>query len=593
MSHPAEDSVHRPARWPADWPILLGTLPRLGPGRLAAAILTLVAAWAGCTGPVLRPPGPDDIELLDPEVQLIGDLAHPYGMNYVKLEGISLVTNLDGTGGDPSPSPRRATLLAEMQRRSVSRPASLLASPDTALVLVRGYLRPGTQKGDQLDVEVRVPSHSDTVSLRGGWLLETQLTEIAVLGHQLHTGHRLATAEGPVLIDPATESDRDRPLRTRGRVLRGGTVLKSRMLGLAIDTRFQSIETSRKIGRAVNKRFHTYIRGIKRGVATPKTDKFVELVVHPRYKDNVGRFMRLVRSIAYEETPLLHQQRMRLLEKQLQDPITCTRAALRFEAIGDEAIETLKRTVAQAGQDPDVRFCAAEALAYLDQTDAVEALAEAIHREPRVRLRALAALSFMDDAVAYDALRDLLDADSAETCYGAFRALSTMPPRDAALSGETLGGQFLFCVLDVKGAPMVHVTRSFRPELVLFGKDQHFQLPLILDAGRHIMIKGDEQSGTVVVSRFVPGEADQRRQVSDRVEDVVRAIVELGGTYPDVVQALQQAKESGALGSRFKVDALPDSEPVGGRSAGDWPATEAAPLGLGNPWPDWLFRDRG
>ncbi len=38
---------------------------------------------------------------------------------------------------------------------------------------------------------------------------------------------------------------------------------------------------------------------------------------------------------------------------------------------------------------------------------------------------------------------------------------------------------------------------------------------------------------------------------------MIRAIVELGGTYPDVVQALQQAKADGALPSRFEVDALP------------------------------------
>jgi hypothetical protein len=35
--------------------------------------------------------------------------------------------------------------------------------------------------------------------------------------------------------------------------------------------------------------------------------------------------------------------------------------------------------------------------------------------------------------------------------------------------------------------------------------------------------------------------------------------VSLGGTYPDVVQALQQAKMDGALESRFEVDALPQS----------------------------------
>ena len=36
-------------------------------------------------------------------------------------------------------------------------------------------------------------------------------------------------------------------------------------------------------------------------------------------------------------------------------------------------------------------------------------------------------------------------------------------------------------------------------------------------------------------------------------------IVAVGGTYPDVVQALQEAKAGGALEGRFEVDALPDA----------------------------------
>ena len=46
--------------------------------------------------------------------------------------------------------------------------------------------------------------------------------------------------------------------------------------------------------------------------------------------------------------------------------------------------------------------------------------------------------------------------------------------------------------------------------------------------------------------------------MSTNVDEVIRAIVDLGGDYPDVVQMLQQAKNSGALPSRFRVNALPE-----------------------------------
>ena len=87
----------------------------------------------------------------------MGNVTQPYGLSYVKIEAVGLVTGLAGTGEDPPPSPQRATLLAEMNRREVEHPNNILASPNTAIVLVRGLLRPGIQAGDHFDVEVRHP----------------------------------------------------------------------------------------------------------------------------------------------------------------------------------------------------------------------------------------------------------------------------------------------------------------------------------------------------------------------------------------------------------------------------------------------------
>ena len=67
-----------------------------------------------------------------------------------------------------------------------------------------------------------------------------------------------------------------------------------------------------------------------------------------------------------------------------------------------------------------------------------------------------------------------------------------------------------------------------------------------------------ENPEELVVSRFVPDEPDQQRIVPNQLEAMIRAIAELGGCYPDVVQALAQAKAQGALSSRFEVDALPE-----------------------------------
>ncbi len=100
----------------------------------------------------------------------MGDFAVPFGLYPVRVEAVGLVTGLNGTGSDPAPSPQRAALLDEMQTRGVTEPNTILASGNTSLVLVQGVLRPGIQKGDHFDVEVRVPGQSETTSLRGGYL---------------------------------------------------------------------------------------------------------------------------------------------------------------------------------------------------------------------------------------------------------------------------------------------------------------------------------------------------------------------------------------------------------------------------------------
>jgi flagellar basal body P-ring protein FlgI len=552
--------------------------------------------------PILRQQSPEaSLDLPPtPDVSLVSDYTHPYGLNYTKIEAVSLVTGLAGTGSDPPPSPQRAALVDDMNRRGVDKPNEVLASPNTSLVLVRAYLRPGIQEGDRFDVEVRIPSRSETTSLRSGWLLPARLTEMAVLGEQIRQGSVLGMAEGAVLVDPSADPKKDPALVTRGRVLGGGVARKSRPLGLVISRQHQSIRLSQQMAAAINKRFYVHVDGRKQGVAVPKTEEFIELALHARYKDNVGRYMRVARNVSVNESAQVLQDRLKLLEHQLTDPLTAANAAIRLEAIGNEqAVEILVNALET--NDPEVRVYAAEALAYLDQTAAVETLAAVARDEPAFRVNALAALSAMDDVMAYDALRDLLSLPSAETRYGAFRALWAMNENDPLVRGEKLGDQFTYHVLDVSGPAMIHVTNSYRPEVVLFGKDQHFALPLVLDAGQNVLVNG-QSGGKIIVSRFKPGQEPQQQTVSTSVDDVVRAIVELGGTYPDVVQALQQAKHDGALRSRFLVDALPAPGRQYDREAAkyeaeddlDAPHTDRqdSPLDVSTPLPDLFTQQR-
>ena len=273
----------------------------------------------------------------EPQTKLIGNFAVPFGTNYIRIEGPVLVTGLPGTGSDPPPGPQPAALLADMEAHNVANPRQLLASPNNSLAWARAYIPPGVRKGDPLDIEVRVPAQSDTTSIRGGFMMETRLEEMAVLAGQVRKGRVLAVAEGPVLVDPVAHGSTDNVSQMRGVVLGGGKALKDRTMGLVLRESDKSVYLSKEIGNALNRRFHTYSKGMKQGVATPKTDAFIELEVHPRYKYNLGRYLQVVRSVALFESPQQQLERLQLLERQLLDPVTSAQAALRLEAIGKTA----------------------------------------------------------------------------------------------------------------------------------------------------------------------------------------------------------------------------------------------------------------
>ncbi len=520
-------------------------------------LLCGIVALAGCSKLNLlsmRSQSPEELALSGGKARLVGDLAAPFGTHSATVHGVTMVTGLRDTGSDPVPSPQRGVLLAELRRRGVANPNRVLASQDTSLVVLRGILPPGVREGDRFDVEVWTIPRSETESLRGGHVLSARMKEMAVLAdHRIHEGHVWAVCEGPVMVDPSAAGPEDRPLLTRGRILGGGIALKSRPLALILKPDHQSVLNAARVEKAVNRRFHTYDQGRQIEVATAKTDEMIELQVHSRYRHNITRYLQVVRAIDLKQRPAEQERRFGELRRRLLTPATAAVAAIELEAIGSNSSEILLEGIKST--DPEVRFYSAEALAYLDREEAAEPLADIARTQPAFRVFALTALSVLDDYSAREQLHELLSTPSAETRYGAFRALWAMRANDPIVMGENLGGQFSYHVLATEGPAMVHVTRSRRSEVVLFGQDQRLLTPLVIKAGKDILVKSVDEG--VAVSRYVVGEPDQRRVVSSSLDDVIRAIVEVGGTYPDVVQALQEAKAAGVLPSRFAVDALP------------------------------------
>ena len=525
----------------------------------------LPMSLSGCTTSAVRLQSPETEEIAEVEskIRLVGGYTTPMGLRGVKVEAIGLVTGLDGTGSDPPPSSRRSMLIDDMQAREVENPNTVLASPNTSLVIVSALIPPGIQKGERFDVEVRAPRKSTTTSLRGGRLLASRLQEIAVMGNRVHKGHERAYAEGLVLVDSYLKGDDDPVNEVRGRILGGGVALASRELRLVIRSDQHSVRLSQLIGVAVNGRFHGYHRGTKKGMATPRTDKYVDLHLHTRYQENVSRYVRVIQSIPLRISAAEQIVYLRMVERQLQDPAMAESAALRLEAIGRDAVEILAKGLEV--NDPVVQFYVAEALAYLDDSRAAETLAAAAER-PAQRRRALAALAAMDQVAAYDQLVELLHVPSARTRYGAFRALRSRNPNDPLISRLDMEGEFHYRTVATTADSMVHVSWREIPEVVVFGDDVQLKMPLVVFAGSRVMVDG-RHGDVIKVSLFRANDADENGHCSPRLSEVLGTIVRLGGTYPEVVEFLQNAKSADYLDARLVVDSIPHQSRLHHRKA--------------------------
>lgn len=504
------------------------------------------------------------------ETPLLSEYMSVQGNTMIVLRGVGLVTGLNGTGGDPSPSALRTQLQNEMSRRGVKDGKRILASRDTAMVVVTAYLPAMVRKNQRFDVRVALLKNSNATSLKGGWLLETRLFEEQnVEGQGSLKGHNYAIAGGAILTNLGVKENREeRQAELMSGTIPGGAIsLTDRDLSIVLRSEKRGSRNSERVATAVSNRFHRYNKyGQRIACAEAKTDAMVNLKTHDNYINNFPRYQAVIRSIALNESDVARRLRMEMLARDILDPEKCQNViagvaacptALQLEAIGDEAIPFLKDSL--ESESFDVRFQAAQSLAYLGDASGVSILHEAARTQPAFRVYALVALSVIDDADAVFVLRELMSDASLETRYGAFRALKELAPQDPSLNPVIFENRFVMYVIESKGEPMVHVTRRRAPEIVLFGPEQALRMPAILNAGRNIRVMGEASQPEVEVIHYQLNAEPKRQKVPNRLIEIVRACGKLGATYPDMVQLLIEAEQQHNFVGQFGIDRLPQA----------------------------------
>ena len=570
--------------------------------RLAVALLVLCClTGAGCQKMRLRAQKPDSDEVGEMKARtlsFIGDQVAVTGLHQIQIESVGLVVNLDGTGGDSPPSLYRRLLIEDMQKRGVRSPQSLLQDPNSTLVVVRATLPPSIRVGERFDVEVAIPEASEASSLRGGYLLEANLAEQAMVpGKGPKSGHTMGKAEGPILVstgdvgEGAKASVLKRGRIPGGGVYTGGLLKQDRLLGLYLKNELRGGRQTERISEAIGRRFFDMVQGRKVPMAKAKTDQYIELRVPERYRDNYMHYLSVIRAIAINETTVEQRERLERLRRKLFTPETAGRGALELEAIGSPEAKLILREGVEH-PNAEVRFYAADALAYMGDSAGARVLVAAARDEPAFRVFALAALATLDrDRETIESLRGLMtqptleESDgvqkeiwSAETRYGAFRALESIDRNHEIVKGDSIYGdsvlrsletpdgekkkgknprpEFVLYLIDSPGEPLVHMTRHRKSEVTLFGSEQKLKTPISLEAG-HILVTAPSGSDVVTISRFEPGRESQRVQTSTRLAEVVRAVGKLDGSYPDVAQLLVMAEKQSNLEGRLEFDALP------------------------------------
>jgi hypothetical protein len=531
--------------------------------------------FLGCntTQQLMRGKTDDDNDRDRYDLKTLRDFVTIDNADPVRVGGVAVVSHLDGTGGDSPVDSYRTLLEDQLVKSGIRNPKKLLANPDYAMVIVNGLIPPGTGEGEPFDVEVTLPRGSKATSLRGGILEKCKLFTYAQAGSlrsdyngssELVLGHPVGTAEGPLLVGMGFDKDEDEARLKKARIYNGGRSRITASLRLKLNPDKQHAAIAGAIEHRLNETFHgAFSAGSKTQVAAAHDNTGIDLNVPPGYRHNLPHFLRVVLSMPLHPPGDLpgadggaaYRQR---LAQDLLDPARTVVAALRLEALGDNgSIGALR-----AGLKSDnvkVRFCAAEALAYRGNSAGVEELATIVQRQPYLRAFALTALASLDQKASRLKLQEILAAATGdEVRYGAFRALMTLNDKDEAAAGELLNDAFWLHHAAPRTEPLVHISTSKRPEIVLFGGEARLETPFALRAGDFCVTATENDKDHCLVAWVPPaGGPPVHRECLFQVDAVLHTLADMGASYPEVIEILHQADQSKSLSCRLRADALP------------------------------------
>lgn len=522
----------------------------------------VIASTAGCQNMIRRGQSPDEplnVSKYEDNAskagpRAIGDICGIFGLDSQKVYGIGLATELNGTGSAPIESGQREHLQRELTlTNDIDTVKELMSDKNSELVIIEGKIPPGARVGDTFDLQIVTMTESDGTSIEGGKVLQSRLRKMAHLGNRVRKGNITAVGGGPVIVKSLVNNTNESEDAVHGVVPGGGRTTADRQISLRIKGDQLDQKTALRITQAVNQRFR-YRTGIGHdGVAEPKTDRIIDVEVPDVYHNNIGRYASVMNQLVFAENSKQQQERLAELEAQMGEPAKSGLVALQLEAIGDKSLPVLRSALSHS--DVEVRFHAAEALAYMGFADGIDEMVAAAESDASYRWHAFAALAALDGRESGNVLSEMLNQPEIELRYGAFKAIRQQNEDDPIVTGDFLPEGFFLHEVDSTADPVVHFSTHKRAEIVIFGSKASLANDfLYVQSG--LTIKGGSD-GTISITAYSPDFDKQQRVCSNQVADLVRTLSELGYGFGDQLKILRQASQNEKLNAEIAINAAP------------------------------------
>lgn len=525
----------------------------------------------------------------DLAVPIVADVANFDNTGPLKVQGVALVTGLAGTGHCPTGYYRNLMeqyLLKNSGPRGGEMPnvpteqnvRQVLDNPNNCLVIVTGFIPGGARKGDRFDVDVTLPDGSKASSLAGGTLKLSLLRVYEATANisnnpnnqnssQILGGHIFAQAKGQLVVGFGNNADATE--LKRGKVWYGGESRIHRPYALIMRNDAKSIRIANDVAQRLNfmyqedprsRALHADFNDAQKQIllngsvtqqlnqahdpsgmgATEMAKAASKDVINVRvpfgYRLDHDRFLHVASVTPLRNgDPNMTGYRQRL-QKMLLDPRDTLLAARRLEALGRDSIPSLKPGL--ESKHPMVRFASAEALAYLGSTLGVEGLTELVQEHSILAKNGTMALANLGESICRDKLAVLLTSDDRALRCAAFHALTLVDESDPRMGGLFLNDTLWLYRIPNAPSPMVYYSTSQRPQVALFGRG------IVLSPETRTIIRADytvvheKNDGKFYVKRITT-RGEEKRVCSNRLDEVLTALTELGATYPDIVEFLR------------------------------------------------------